>query len=222
MNDAEITDKWIERLDKYSFLLGEKGLDEFITYYLSDEIICNYRTTKSEGTVVSFSSGISEEEGLAWVLNAVSENEELPYGIYAGLSAHWLDKGDYSLLIKTSIAGAGCLTDLQFPLYEQNNMEPKEREFAWDFSYTLVKDWLDGGRTETQLTDLTKEQLNDYLEEEYRISLPDYEFSPYSSQYEYKVLQDRFTYHHSFPGQSRKASALCRESSEIWETYLYR
>lgn len=176
-------------------MLGEKGLDEFITYYLSDEIICNYRTTKSEGTVVSFSSGISEEEGLAWVLNAVSENEELPYGIYAGLSAHWLDKGDYSLLIKTSIAGAGCLTDLQFPLYEQNNMEPKEREFAWDFSYTLVKDWLDGGRTETQLTDLTKEQLNDYLEEEYRISLPDYEFSPYSSQYEYKVLQDRFTYY---------------------------
>ena len=43
LNDAEITDKWIERLDKYSFLLGEKGLDEFITYYLSDEIICNYR-----------------------------------------------------------------------------------------------------------------------------------------------------------------------------------
>ena len=195
LNDAEITDKWIERLDKYSFLLGEKGLDESITYYVSDEIICNYRTTKSEGTVVSFSSGISEEEGLAWVLNAVSENEDLPYGIYAGLSAHWLDKEDYSLLIKTSIAGAGCLTDLQFPLYEQNNMEPKEREFAWNFSYTLVKDWLDGGRTETQLTDLTKEQLNDYLEEEYRISLPDYEFSPYSSQYEYKVLQDRFTYY---------------------------
>lgn len=74
-------------------------------------------------------------------------------------------------------------------------MGPKEREFAWNFSYTLVKDWLDGGRTETQLTDLTKEQLNDYLEEEYRISLPDYEFSPYSSQYEYKVLQDRFTYY---------------------------
>ena len=41
-----------------------------------------------------------------------------------------LDEGKYSLLIKTSIAGEGCLTDLQFPLYEQNNMEPKEREFA--------------------------------------------------------------------------------------------
>ena len=195
MNDAEITDKWIERLDKYSFLLGEKGLDEPVTYYLSDEIICNYRTTQSEGTVVSFSSEISEEEGLAWVLNAVSDNEELPYGIYAGLSAYWLDEGKYSLLIKMSIAGAECLTDLQFPLYEQNNMEPKEREFAWNFSYTLVKDWLDGGRTETQLADLTKEQLNAYLQKEYRISLPDYEFSPYSSQYEYKVSQDCFTYY---------------------------
>ena len=193
--NATQTDSWIDRTYKFSALLNEKQLSVPFTLYVGDGLICNYWTTDEGDKSFSFPSEVAEEQAFAWFLLEQVGNEDLPYGIYAGVASQWLNKTEYSNFSLSEIGEKAYLTELQFPLYEANNLPDEERASSWGFSYLLAKDWLNSGKTEQELLSLNKEQLNAYLQEKYNFKLPEYTFSPYSSKYEYQVKEGCFTYY---------------------------
>lgn len=146
---------------------------------------------------MQFPAKIEMDEALAWVLSEKFGNDALPYGIYAGIAAYWLDETEkqYRVVSYSQVAGAGYLTELQFPIYETGNLPNHEKTFAWNFSYTLIKNWLNDNKTLPDLLKLTKEDLNDYLQSKYGVTLPNYSFFPESCAYEYRVEQGIFTYY---------------------------
>ncbi len=186
-------DEWIERFNEYAALLSEKEIDNIVSYFVGSEVVVNYYANQDVGTAVSLPSNIAKDEAFAWVLKEKLGNK-LPYGVYAGLASYWI--GDkYSLLNKEQILNSGYLSELQFPLYETDNLPTGERKLAWNISYTIVNDWVKEGNRPEEIAELTTEQLNSYIQSTYGISLPNYEFSPYSTKYEYKVDQGCFTYY---------------------------
>lgn len=195
LEDARVFDKWIDRILKFSQLLKKKEFDCIDTVYISDKVIANYDIDMSDKVVASFKSDTAEEEALAWILQAVSGNQELPYGVFAGLAAQWLEISEYSNFVYSSIESAEHLTDLQFPIYETDNLPENEKKYVWSFSYNLVKELLQSGKTEEQIADMDIDVLNSFLSDKFGIALPDYFFFPYSTKYEYKVKQGCFTYY---------------------------
>lgn len=194
LKDSRIIDKWIDRISKFTEILNRKEFGCADGVYISDKLIANFRTENGQ-TLLSFRSDTTEEEAFGWILQAVSDNADLPYGVFAGLAAEWLDIDKYSSFVYSGIGGAGYLTELQYPLYETGNLSEKERAFAWSFSRFLVKDLISSGKTEKQVSSMDIDGLNAFLQSAYKISLPDYAFFPYSTKYEYRVEQDCFTYY---------------------------
>jgi len=192
-DDSKKIDNWIEILEDFSLILNEHGINNSITCFFSDNFIANFEIV--DGKIKCFMPlNISSEEVLAWILVAEFNKIELPFGIYAGLAAYWLNN-KFQPIIPTSLISAGCLTDLQFPLYETDNLSANEREYVWDFSYTIISDWVKSGHNELDFLDLSKSDLDKYIKDKYNIMLPQYSFYPYSSKYEYKIEQDFLTYY---------------------------
>ena len=189
LDSAETMDTWIDSIATISTIFSEKQFWKVPAVYISDSVVCNYSDTGA-----FFRSDIATEEALGWLLMAQSENAELPYGVYAGLAAILLDLKEYSGFVASSVENAGYLAELQFPLYEANNLPAQERTYSWKFSYDLVSCLMRSGKSEQDIMNMSKEELNSFLYQNYRIALPDYTFFPYSSKYEYKVTQGCFTY----------------------------
>lgn len=158
-------------------------------------MIANYWDGDSGEQNISYPLSISDEEVLAWILQAQFDSgDSLPYGVFAGVAAFWLKK-NYFQFAFSSIEGAEYLTELQFPLYESNNLPEKQRTYAWGFSYNIVAEWVHSGKNEKELMSLNIQELSLYLIEKYNVVLPDYCFFPYSSEYEYLINQGCFTYY---------------------------
>lgn len=191
LKNGKIIDGWIDRVKKYNEILNQKEFNTVKNIYISDKVIDNFNTDSEIS--VSFKPETCEEEAFGWILRAVSEND-LPYGIYAGLAASLLEKEEYSDFVHSGIATAGYLTELQFPIYEAGNLPDGERAYAWSFSNYIVKELISSGKSETEIAAMTADEFNSYLLDKYKVILPDYSFSPYSTKYEYKVEQDCFTY----------------------------
>ena len=170
--------------------LGELPSAQFTCYICADGVPFS---AQDDGAVVMFPLGLSEEEAFGWILSALLANGGLPYGVYAGIAALWLDEG-FTKLPATAIDGS-FITELQFPLYEENNLPAKQRALAWNFSYTLAADWAEDGGTASALAALSRAELEEYLLFNYNLTLPEYSFTPYSSDYEYKVTAPGLTYY---------------------------
>ncbi len=170
--------------------LGEIPSAQFTCYICADGVPFS---AQDDGAVVMFPLGLSEEEAFGWILSALLANDGLPYGVYAGIAALWLDEG-FTKLPATAIEGS-FITELQFPLYEENNLPAKQRALAWNFSYTLAADWAEDGGTASALAALSRAELEEYLLFNYNLTLPEYSFTPYSSDYEYKVTAPGLTYY---------------------------
>lgn len=194
LKEGQTVDKWIECVSKFNNILKQKEFVCVNAVYLIDKLIANY---KSDNGVISmsFKPETAEEEAFAWILQAVSGNDNLPYGVFAGLAADWLEIEEYSSFVHSSLDGAKYLTELQFPIYEKGNLPDGERAYAWSFSKYLVDSLIQSGKTEKQIIAMDIAQLNSYLKSEYGVTLPDYSFLPYSTRYHYSVLQDCFTYY---------------------------
>ncbi len=193
-DDAEVRDKWIDRVSKFSDILNAKSLEGVNSVYISDNLIANYATDEN-GICVSLKPETAEEEAFAWILQAVSKNDDLPYGVFAGFATEWLEMQKYSSFVYSGIAGAGYLTELQFPIYETDNLPENEKNYAWSYSRYLVKELIKSGKTERQILEMNTTELNDFLQKNFKVALPEYTFYPNSTQYEYKITQGVFTYY---------------------------
>ena len=181
LKDAETIDKWIEKVLGFASSATNCEIYSLPTIYFSDNLIANY-TNSDNASYVTLPTTLSEEEAFAWILQAVSGGD-LPYGIFAGIAVHLLNKDNYDGFIVSSVENDTCLTDLQYPLYEQDNLSQNEQQYAWSFSYHVVKELIGVGKTFAEIFNLTKQDLNSFLQEKYKLTLPDYTFCPYSTQF---------------------------------------
>lgn len=199
LTDGEAIDGHIADLNLIFDIIAQRSAElpafESADCYISADLISGFEA--EHGKTVSLTAGIPIEEAFAWVLSAVFANSDLPYGAYAGLAALWLSEGggqNFELLPHGQITES-YLTELQFPLYVEGELSPEQRSFAWNFSYTLARDWENGGHSPLEFEDLSAELFNSFLEQTYGLSLPQYTFTPYSSQYEYRVVWDSIRFY---------------------------
>lgn len=197
--DKKSIDITIDNFIKFKNIFDEKNISDFPqNIYVNNDLVFN----EWDNDELNFAMpDASEEESLAWLLYfhnrklPESAAENAPFGLYAGISSYWLQLPEYDEFIPSSVDNAGYLTELQFPLYEQNNIPLRETIYAWSFSTYIVKSMILSGKTEAQILSLDKTALDLWLAENLRITLPDYSFEPYSKEYEYKIKQGCFTYY---------------------------
>ncbi len=162
-----------------------------LTIYVGSELVCS-AVDDQTNAVVTLDIGERSQAVFAWIAAGVYGGD-LPFGVYAGIAANE-DFGNRIYLDRDGITALGCLSELQFPLYENDNMSDAEQAKAWDFSYTLVRDLTKEGKSYAEIASMTTTQLSDFMLARYGVSLPDYTFYPYSKASEYKVKQGVFTY----------------------------
>lgn len=199
--DKKSIDITIDNFTKFKNIFDEKNVDDFPNnIYVSNDLVFNEWNSET----LHFSTpNASVEESLAWLLyfhynkltKSAKDEMNLPFGLYAGISSYWLQLSEYDEFIPSNIENSGYLTELQFPLYEQNNLPLRERNYVWSFSTYIIKSMLSAGKTETEILSSDKNVLESWLEENLHVTLPDYSFEPYSKQYEYKIKQGCFTYY---------------------------
>ncbi len=197
-------DKIIDAFYEFENLSIEKNINKFPRcIYANNNVIFNSWVDKNDTFSFSMPDNASKEEILAWLLyfsfqknNDLNNNFKIaPYGLYAGISSYWLQMPEYKGFVASSIENTKCLTELQFPLYEQNNLPEQERTYAWSFSTYLVESMISQGKTENEIITMDRDTLDIWLKEYLNISLPYYSFEPYSTQYEYRVTDGCFTYY---------------------------
>ena len=132
-------DKIIDAFYEFENLSIEKNINKFPRcIYANNNVIFNSWVDKNDTFSFSMPDNASKEEILAWLLyfsfqknNDLNNNFKIaPYGLYAGISSYWLQMPKYKGFVASSIENTKCLTELQFPLYEQNNLPEQERTYA--------------------------------------------------------------------------------------------
>ena len=196
IKDDKITDFLIENsIDAYSLIENNALLKTDFTVVISDNFVSNYWTNETLGLLVSLPTKTSYEEIASWFLCSQNMESDLPFGVYAGISALLTNSSlcenfPLSVINKNSI-----YSDLQFPLYEIDNLADDERKIAFSFAKRLIEDLLSENKTYTDILSMSKDDLGSFLSEKYGVCLPEYSFEPYSKEYEYKVKQGCFTYY---------------------------
>ena len=196
IKDDKTIDFLIENsINAYSLIKNNALLKKDFTFIISDNFVSNYWTDETLGLCVSLPTTTSYEEIVSWVLYSQNTESDLPFGVYAGISALLTNSSlcenfSLSLIDKNSF-----YTDLQFPLYEIDNLSDNERKKAFGFAKRLIEDLLSDNKTYADILSMSKDDLNLFLSEKYDVSLPGYSFEPYSTEYEYKVKQGCFTYY---------------------------
>lgn len=201
-NTAKRIDDLIDTFFEFENIFLEKGINIFPQLiYISNSVVFNSWEDENGSFILTIPENGYKEEILAWLLyfsfkrTKGDDSKTAPFGLYAGIASYWLNLQKYKAFIPSSIENAGCLTDLQFPLYEKDNLTEKEKTYAWSFSTYLVESLFSHGKNEKDVLTMDKDILNEWLEEYLNISLPNYSFEPYSTKYEYKVKQEWFTYY---------------------------
>jgi len=186
-------DEWTETFVRFTELSSENALGSVPTAYVYDGVVTVFADGK-DGKIIVLSCDLDETTALGWLMWAQSGSAEAPYGVFYGLAAALTEEesGDFDV---SSAKTAGYLTDLQFPIYENDNLAEAEREYARGFSRDVAERLLGGGKTPAEIAKIGKEELSAFLNENYGVGLTDFTFYPYSHDYEYKVEQAPFTYY---------------------------
>ena len=179
----------------YSLLKNNNLIKNDFKVFVSDNFISNCWIDKTFELCVSLPTETSIEEITSWFLNSQNTESDLPFGIYAGVSGLLLNSPLCIDLPISSIENNTYYTDLQFPLYETNNLTDSGRKFAFSFAKRLIEDLLSENKTYENIFSMNKDELNLFLSEKYNILLPEYSFEPFSKEYEYKIKQNCFTYY---------------------------
>lgn len=187
-------DEWAETIVRFTGISSGNSLGEVPCVYVCDDAMTVF-ADRNGGKLVVFPLDIDETTAIGWLLWAQSGNTEVPYGVFYGLAAMLTGGESGNDFDISSAKTAGYLTDLQFPIYENDNLTESEREYAREFSRDVVKRLLDGGKTPAEVASIGREELNAFLSGNYGVGLTDFTFYPYSPDYEYKVEQGCFTYY---------------------------
>lgn len=195
ITDAETIDYTIENsIESYSLLKNNDLLKDDFSIVISNNFVPNCWKDDVLGLCVSLPIKISLEETIAWHLFAQNQESDLPFGVYAGISI---------LLCKSTLGGDfdaenivkdAFYTDLQFPLYETDNLAENDRKIAFGFAKNVVAGLLSVGKTYSDILSMDKEDLSAVLSSKYGVDLPEYTIESYSTRYEYKITQGCFTY----------------------------
>lgn len=182
-------------VNAYALIKNNNLLKKDFTVVISDNLVSNCFFDKALGLCVSLPTKITYEEITSRFLSSQNTESDLPFGVYAGISAQLTnlqlpENFPLSVINKNSF-----YADLQFPLYETDNLAYSERKIAFGFAKRIIEDLSSDNKTYADILAMNKNDLNLFLSEKYGVSLPDYSFEPYSKEYEYKVKQGCFTYY---------------------------
>ena len=196
IKDNKTIDFLIENsISAYSLIKSNTLLKTDFTVIISDNFVSNFWTNETLGLCISLPSKTSYEEIVSWSLCSQNIESDLPFGVYAGISA-LLTNSPLCENFPLSVINKNYIyADLQFPLYEIDNLADNERKIAFSFAKRLIKDMLSDNKTYADILSMSKDDLNLFLSEKYGVCLPEYSFEPYSKEYEYKVKQGCFTYY---------------------------
>lgn len=196
--DKKDIDKTINAFENFKTLFTEHDLTEFPDIvYASAKTVFDSWTDNDGSATFSMPYITAEEEVLAWLLYfySINDTQSLPFGLYAGVSSYLLQISKYMFFDAADIGVAKYLTELQFPTYEQNNLLEQERDVAWSFSTHVVNSMIADGKTVSDILKTPSNVFDLWLYERLGITLPSYEFEPFSKRYEYKIKQGCFTYY---------------------------
>lgn len=182
-------------VNAYALIKNNDLLKNDFTVVISDNLVSNHFFDKALGLCVSLPTKITYEEITSRFLSSQNTESDLPFGVYAGISAtltnsQFLENFPLSVINKNSF-----YSDLQFPLYETDNLADSERKIAFGFAKRVIKDLSSDNKTYADILSMSKTDLNLFLSGKYGVCLPDYSFEPYSKEYEYKIKQGCFTYY---------------------------
>ena len=127
---------------------------------------------------------------------------ELPFGIFAGISANLLDDKDldFSLYsesqLEEKLEEYPYVAELQYPLYTERETVGEERETAWNFAYRLGGEWLERNEVEALQT-ATAESVESFLTEN-GASLPAYQFIVGDYYYPTQIKTDNLHYYFAY------------------------
>lgn len=196
ISDAEKRDFLIENSVKaYSLLKDNELIKDGYSVIVSNSFVTNCWTDGMLGLCVSLPTDISLEEIVVWCLYSQNGESNLPFGIYAGISARLCNIEVCDSSDTETVEEDAFYTDLQFPLYEKDNLSKNDRKRAYGFAKRVIEDLLAEGKTYVEILKMSKADLSDVLLEKYGVSLPKYTVESYSTKYEYRIKQGCFTYY---------------------------
>ena len=196
INDAKTRDFLIENSVKaYSSLKDNDLIKNGFSVVVSNDFVTNCWTDGTLGLCVSLPTDISLEEIAGWCLYSQNVESDLPFGIYAGISARLCNVEVCDSFDTETEEEDVFYTDLQFPLYETDNLTQNDRKLAYGFAKRVIEDLLAAGKTYAEILKMDKADLSDVLSEKYGVSLPEYTVESYSTRYEYRIKQGCFTYY---------------------------
>lgn len=179
----------------YSLLKNNDLIKDEFSVIVSDNFVSDYTIDESLGLCVTLPTKTSREEITSWFLASQNTESDLPFGVYAGITATISESPLFEDILISSIENDVYFADLQFPLYETDNLTDKERKIAYGFAKRIIKDLKSDNKTYADIFSMSKEELDLFLSENYGMRLPEYSFEPYSKEYEYRVKQGCFTYY---------------------------
>ena len=182
-------------VNAYALIKNNNLLKKDFTVVISDNFVSNHFFDKALGLCVSLPTKITYEEITSRFLASQNTESDLPFGVYAGISALLTNLQLPKNFPLSVINKNSFYTDLQFPLYETDNLTDSERKIAFGFAKCVIEDLSLGNKSYADILAMNKNDLNMFLFEKYGVCLPDYSFEPYSKEYEYKVKQGCFTYY---------------------------
>lgn len=144
----------------------------------------------------------------AVLLESASESE-LPFGIFAGVSASLLgEEVEYSVYsektLKSRLEEYSYVKELQYPLYTDKNTTKKERETAWNFAYKLGETYLETHSAE-DLHTATVEEISLAMEA-VGATLPEYYFPVGDYYYAIQIKTGYFNYYFSYDFKDSRLS----------------
>ncbi len=109
-------------------------------------------------------------------LLANKDGEELPFGVYAGVSSYLLgEKPRYAgKALAQKLEEFPYCRELQYPLYATYETSAKERDTAWSLGYEIASAWLSADTLDGLLASSSDDWTDIF--EEYGVELPEYRF----------------------------------------------
>ena len=133
----------------------------------------------------------------AVILESTNKNE-LPFGFFAGVSAHFLnDSPDFAIYdgdkLQKSLKEYPYVSELQYPLFTTRNTSKNERNTAWNFALNIGKTWLNNHSVE-DIKELTTADLQGIFEQ-FEVKLPHYRFSVGDYFYPVQMSTENLNYY---------------------------
>lgn len=169
--------------------------------YLSEDTVTH---VNSDGLWLNPNDNV---ELIGAVLLESSAETELPFGIFAGVSANLLGEDvEYSVysesLLNSELKGYSYVKELQYPLYTERETMENERETAWNYAYKLGETYL-AEYTVEELMNAAIEDISPMLEA-VGATLPDYYFSVGDYLYPIQIETGYFNYYFDYAYQDRQ------------------